>query len=165
MVDYGASLMQQAMEINVITFSTDYKNIGDDAQFDFGPKEAVFTKPKELINHFKLLYVRGHIDGTPISRMLVIGGAVVNLMPYSLYQKLSKQDNKLIMTNMTLSGVGSNSLIEAKGVKSIELTIRTKTLTVAFFATEVEGNYIVILRRDWIHVNKCVPYTLHQTLV
>jgi hypothetical protein len=35
------------------------------------PKEAVFEKPKESIQHMKSLYVRGHIDGKPISRMLV----------------------------------------------------------------------------------------------
>jgi hypothetical protein len=34
------------------------------AQFYFGPKKAAFTKPKELVNHLKSLFVRGHIDGT-----------------------------------------------------------------------------------------------------
>jgi hypothetical protein len=37
------------MEVNVITFSVDYDIISDDepvvAQFDFGPKQVVFTKP------------------------------------------------------------------------------------------------------------------------
>jgi hypothetical protein len=36
------------MDVNVITFSADYTIIKDDepvvAQFDFGPKEVVFTK-------------------------------------------------------------------------------------------------------------------------
>jgi hypothetical protein len=39
--------------------------------------------------------------------MLVNGGAAMNLMPYSLYGKLGKQDDELDKTNMTLSGVGS----------------------------------------------------------
>jgi hypothetical protein len=58
----------------VITFSTDYTIIGDDeptiAQFDFSPKEVVFTKPKESVNHLKPLFVSGHIDGVLIARML-----------------------------------------------------------------------------------------------
>jgi hypothetical protein len=66
---------------------------------------------------------------------------------------------------MTLSGVGSNNPIEGKGVTSIYLTIQTKTLAAAFFAAEVEGNYSVILGRDWIHSNQYIPSTLHQTLV
>jgi hypothetical protein len=135
------------------------------ALFDFGSKEMIFTKPKESFNHLKLLYVRDHIDGTSISRMLIDGGAAANLMPYSLYRKLGKKDNKLIMTNMMLSGVGSNNLIEAKVVTSVELTIGTKTLVVAFFVAAVEANYSVILGRDWVHANECVPSNLYQMLI
>jgi hypothetical protein len=28
-----------------------------------------------------------------------------------------------------------------------------------------EGNYSVILSRDWIHANHCIPFTLHQFLI
>jgi hypothetical protein len=87
LVDYEASPERPGMDVNVITFSADCTIIGDDepvvAQFDFGPKEAVFTKPKESVNHLKPLFVRGHIDGILIAKMLVDGGAAVNLMPYS----------------------------------------------------------------------------------
>jgi hypothetical protein len=86
-------------------------------------------------------------------------------MPYSLYKKLGKQDDELVKTNMTLSGVGTNSSIKAKGVTSVELTIGTKTLVVAFFVANVEGNFSLVLGRDWIHANQCVPSTLHQMLL
>ena len=68
--------------------------------------------------------------------MLVDGGAIVNLMPYSLYKKLGGQDEDLIKTNMTVSGVGGEPL-SAKGVASMELTIGSKTLATAFFVAEV----------------------------
>jgi hypothetical protein len=152
LVDYEASPERPGMDVNVITFSVDCTIFGDDepivAQFDFGPKEATFTKPKESVNHLKLLFVRGHIDGTPITKMLVDGGAAVNLMSYSLYRKLGKQDDELVKTNMTLSGVGTDSSIKARGVTSVELTIGTKTLAAAFFVADVEGNYSLILGRD-----------------
>jgi hypothetical protein len=128
-VDYEASPKHPDMDVNVITFSTDCTIVGDDepvvAQFDFGPKEAAFTKPKESVNHLKPLFVRGHIDGIPIAKMLVDRGGV-NLMPYSLYRKLGKHDDELVKTNMTLSGVGTDSSIKAKGFTSVELTIGTK---------------------------------------
>jgi hypothetical protein len=38
---------------------------------------------------------------------------------------------------MTLSGVGTDSSIKAKGVTSVELTIGTKILAVAFFVANV----------------------------
>jgi hypothetical protein len=35
-----------------------------------GPKEAMFEKLEESSQHLKPLYMRGHIDGKPASRML-----------------------------------------------------------------------------------------------
>jgi hypothetical protein len=50
LVDYKASPEHPSMHVNIITFSTNCTIIGDDepivAQFDFGPKEVAFTKPK-----------------------------------------------------------------------------------------------------------------------
>lgn len=50
------------------------------AQLDIGPAKAVFERSEELVNHMKPLYLRGHIDGAPVSHMLVDGGAAVNLV-------------------------------------------------------------------------------------
>jgi hypothetical protein len=79
LIDYEASLERPGMDVNVITFSADCTIIGDDepvvAHFDFGPKEAAFTKPKESVNHLKPLFVRGHIDGILIAKMLVDRGS------------------------------------------------------------------------------------------
>jgi hypothetical protein len=50
LVDYGASSEHPGMDVNVIMFSVNCTIIDDDepviSQFDFGPKEAAFTKPK-----------------------------------------------------------------------------------------------------------------------
>jgi len=94
----------------------------------------------------------------------VDGGAVVNLMPYSLFKKLGKNDSELMKTNLTLNGVGGSPM-EAKGVMSMELTVGSKTLATAFFVVDVQGSYSVILGRDWIHANRCIPSTLHQFLI
>jgi hypothetical protein len=64
-----------------------------------------------------------------------------------------------------ISGVGTDSSIKAQGVTSVELTIGTKTLDAAFFVADVEGNYSLILDKDWIHANQCIPSTLHQMLL
>jgi hypothetical protein len=74
MVGYEASLEQPSMEINVIMF---WPIILSSVTM----VEMIFTKPKELVNHMISLYVHGHINGTPISRMLIDGGVVVNLTP------------------------------------------------------------------------------------
>jgi hypothetical protein len=55
--------------------------------------------------------------------------------------------------------------MDARGVVSMELTVGSKSLTTAFFVIEVQCNYSVILGRDWIHANRCVPSTLQQFLI
>jgi hypothetical protein len=63
--------------------------------------------------------------------MLVDGGAIVNLMSYSLFKKLGGSDEELIKTNMTVSEVGGGEPMGAKGVISMELTIESKALATA----------------------------------
>jgi hypothetical protein len=109
--------------------------------------------------------MKGHINGKPISRMLVDGGEIVNLMLYSLFKKLRGSDDELVKTNMTVSGVGGGEPMGAKGVISMELTVGSKTLATAFFVAETQGNFSLILGRDWIHANQCVSSTLHQFLI
>jgi hypothetical protein len=73
------------MDINMVfTLPIEFRGAEEEVtQMCLGPKEVVFKKPKESSQHLKLLYVRGHIDGKPISRMLVDGSAAINMMPYT----------------------------------------------------------------------------------
>jgi len=139
LVDYEASPEHSNLEINVVYMSSDYLIIPEEevAHLQFGPRDAVFQKPKESGNHLKALYMRGHLNGKPISCMLVDGGAIVNLMPYSLYKKLGGKDEELIKSNMAVSGAGGGDPIGAKGVASMELTVGSKTLATAFFVSQV----------------------------
>jgi hypothetical protein len=154
------------MDFNMVfTLPLEFRGVNEEiAQLCLGPKEAMFKKLEESSQHLKPLYIQGHMDGRLISRMLVDGGATVNLMPYSVFKKLGREDDELVKTNLTLNGVGGN-LMEARGVVSMELTMGSKSLTTAFFIIKVQGNYSVILGHDWIHVNRCVSSTLHQFLV
>jgi hypothetical protein len=77
----------------------------DTIDLDFGPNEAIVQKPKATKNLLKALYMKGHVNGKPISRMLVNGGAIVNLMLYSLFKKLGGSKEELIKTNMTVNSV------------------------------------------------------------
>jgi hypothetical protein len=167
LVDYSSSPERMNLEINMIHLFVDgsVPTEEDLAHLDFGPKDAIFQKSKDTDNHLKALYMKGHINGKPISRMLVDGDVIVNLMSYSLFKKLGGSHEELIKTNMTVSGVGGGEPMGAKGVISMELTIGSKTLAMAFFVAETQGNFSLILGRDWIYANKCVPSTLHQMLI
>ena len=124
---------------------------------DFRPKDATFKKSQDSKNHLKPLYIRGHLSGRLVSRMLVDGGAIINAMPYATFKSLGGCDDELVKMNITINGVGGGDPIGAKGVASMELTVGSKALATAFFIADIPGNYSVILGRDWIHENHCVP--------
>ena len=47
-------------------------------------QQAVFDRPVKH-RHLKALYMKGLINGRPMNKMLVDGGASVNLMPYTTF--------------------------------------------------------------------------------
>jgi hypothetical protein len=152
----------------VVVLSADYYIIEDGsaaAVFNFPIQDATFKKPKYPINHLKPLHMKGHINGTLVHDMLVDNGAIVNVMPYLIYKKLGGTDEELVRTNMTITSVGGGAPILARGIANMEFTIGSKTLATAFFVVDVQGSYSLMLRRDWIHANCCVPSSLHQFLI
>jgi hypothetical protein len=100
------------------------------------PKEVVFEKPEESSQHWKSFYIWGHIDGKPISRMLIDDSAAVNLTLYVVFKKLRWEDDELMKIILMLNGVGVNPM-EARGVISMELTVGSKSLATSFFIVEV----------------------------
>jgi hypothetical protein len=108
--------------------------------------------------------MKGVIDGKPMTKMLVDGGASVNLMPYTTYRKLGKKPEDLLKTDMTLKDFGGNTS-ETRGAINVELTIGSKTLLTTFFFIDGKGSYSLLLGRDWIHANCYVPSTMHQCLI
>jgi hypothetical protein len=113
LLDYEPSPMRDGMEINVIYLSpTDYSLREEEevSQLTLGPQDAFFKK---------LVYNRGRLDDTSMARLLVDGGAAVNVMPYSTSKKLGKTDAKLIKMNMMIMGIRGDGPIGPKGVASM----------------------------------------------
>ena len=88
--------------------------------------QAIFNKPIKH-RHMKALYVSGYINGKPMNKMLVDGGASVNLMPYTTFRKLGMTLEDLTKTDLMLRDFGGNSS-ETRGALHVELTIGSKTL-------------------------------------
>jgi hypothetical protein len=114
--------------------------------------------------HMKPLFIQGHLDGMLIGHMVVDGGASVNILPLSLFKKLGHIEGDLRCTDLSLSGFAGDP-IEAMGIIYKELMVGSKTVPMAFFVVDVRGCYNVLLGRDWIHANECVPSTLHQCII
>jgi hypothetical protein len=127
-------------------------------------EETMFEKPKEMGSHMKPLYIKGRVDGRPVGCMMVDGGTSVNIMPLATFQRLGHCEEELRQTNMSLTSFVGDP-VEAKGIISKELTVGSKTISIAFFMVDVKGRYNLLLGHDWIHANRCVPSTLHQCLM
>jgi hypothetical protein len=129
-----------------------------------GTKRAMFEKPENPNAHMKPLFIWGHFDGTPVGHMLVDRGASINILPLSLFKKLDHVEGELKCTNLSLSGFAGDPT-EVKGIICKELTVGSKTMPTTFFVVDVKGRYNMLLSRDWIHANGCVPSTLHQCII
>jgi hypothetical protein len=135
------------------------------AQLDFGSRPVIFKKPREKnYKHLKALYLKGYINGHPVNKMLVDIGAVVNIMSYSVLRWLGHSVEDLIKTNIALSDFNGQAS-EAQGVLNVDLTVGSKIVPTSFFIVNSKSTYIVLLRRDWIHTNYCIPSMMHQCLI
>ena len=135
------------------------------AQLSLGPAAIIFEKPIDRkYRHLKPLYLKGFINGKPVGGMLVDTGAAINVMPYSLCEKFGRSKEDLVLTSVTLSDFkGEASAVI--GVLTVDLSIGKKTVSTSFFVVNSEGPYAVLLGRDWIHANCCVPSTMHRCLI
>ena len=69
MLDYESTPVHEGMDINMVYYlPAEFRAVaeeGEVAQLDFGPKNAIFEKPKEPVTHLKPLYLRDHFNGSP----------------------------------------------------------------------------------------------------
>jgi hypothetical protein len=126
-------------------------------------KQATFDKPAKN-RHMRPLYLRGYVNGKPLTKMFVDGGAVVNVMPYTTFRKLGMGLGDLTPTSIVLNDFAGNPS-DTKGCVHVDLMIRSKTLLTTFFVIEGKRAYSLLLGRDWIHANCYIPSNMHQQLV
>lgn len=115
-------------------------------QFNWDPVQAIFDKPDEKkCQHLKALFLKGHVDGKPMTKMLIDGGASVNIMPYAMLRKIGKGEENLNKNDLTLKDFeGKVSLLELIHLIN-SLTdlswLETLTSTRHFCTREHKGEY------------------------
>ncbi|KAK1649434.1 hypothetical protein QYE76_067239 [Lolium multiflorum] len=124
-------------------------------------EEAV---PRDRLRHDGKRYITEGEVKNPVNKMLVDTGAAVNIMPYSMLRRLGRSSSDLIKTNVTLSDFNGQAS-DAQGVLNVDLTVGRKTIPTTFFIVDRKSTYAVLLGRDWIHANCCIPSTMHQCLI
>ncbi|XP_059624663.1 uncharacterized protein LOC132267525 [Cornus florida] len=127
--------------------------------------KIIFEKPPlSMTQQLRPLYVKVWVEGQPINRVLVDNGSVVNVIPSTTLKKLGKTMDDVVPTDVAISGFNGGSS-NTKGILPLEITIGGKTSFTAFFIIDSTAAYNLLLGRDWIHPNMCIPSTLHQMLI
>jgi hypothetical protein len=130
-----------------------------------GRDQSFLRNPREKnYKHLEALYLKGYINGHLVNKMLVNTGAAFNIMPYSVLRRLGHSAEDLIKTNVTLSDFNGQAS-EAQGVLNVDLTVGSKSIPTSFFIVSSKSTYTVLLGRDWIHANCCIPSMMHQCLI
>jgi hypothetical protein len=93
------------------------------AQLTLKPKQAIFKNPEdEKRQHLKALFLKGFVNVKLVTKMLVDGGATINLMSYTMLHKIGKSGEDLTQTDMMLVDFEGNVSL-AQGAIYMELTI------------------------------------------
>ncbi|KAM1923698.1 hypothetical protein ACFX15_021571 [Malus domestica] len=124
--------------------------------------EMVFSRPSiSLANHLKPIYVSAHLEGVPFKRILIDGGAAVNVLPAKQMRKMGRGTEDLIPTDLTVSSF-SGAITKTHGILPLEVDLGSKKIMLAFFVVDCTSTYEALLGRDWIHQSLAIPSTLHQ---
>jgi hypothetical protein len=126
-------------------------------------KQATFDKPAKN-QHMRPLYLKGYVNGKPLTKMFVDGGVAANVMSYTTFRKLGMDPEDLTPTSIILIDFTGNPS-DTKGCVHVDLMIGSKILLTTFFVIEGKGAYSLLLGRDWTHANCCIPSTMHQQLI
>jgi len=113
--------------------------------------------------HLKPMFIQEKINGVGVNKVLVDGGATVNLLPQSFLKKIGLFDSDLKPHNVVLTnyeGTTGNSL----GVVEVDLVVGSISRTTMFMVVPSKANFNVLLGREWIHGVRAVPSTLHQRI-
>ncbi|KAL2540083.1 Uncharacterized protein Adt_01061 [Abeliophyllum distichum] len=128
-------------------------------------ERVVFRKPTiSLTKHLRPLYVKALVNGILVAKVLIDNGAAINTIPYRMIKKFAKTESDLIPIEVILTSFNGGAT-SAKGVIPLDITMGTITKTTVFFVLDGPTSYNVLLGRDWIHGNHCIPSSLHQCLV
>ncbi|XP_050915465.1 uncharacterized protein LOC127130515 [Lathyrus oleraceus] len=127
-------------------------------------QNAFFERPDDSMKaHLKPLFIKGKVENIGVNKILVDGGAAVNLMPHFMLKRIGKDDSDAKPHNMVLSNY-EGKVGTTIGVIQVNLTVGTITRPTMFMVIASRANYNLLLGREWIHGVGAVPSSMHQRI-
>jgi hypothetical protein len=127
-------------------------------------RKAIFEQPDDSMkSHLKPLFIKAKVDEIGVNKVLVDGGATVNLKHQSLLKRIGKIDKDLKPHNVILSnyeGMAGHSI----GALQVSLTVGTIVRPTLFMVVPSKANFNLLLGRECIHRIGIVPSSMHQRI-
>jgi hypothetical protein len=99
-------------------------------------KQTIFDKPTKNRN-MRPLYLRGYVNGKPLTKIFVDGGAAVKVMPYTTFRKLSMGPSDLAPTSIILNDFAGNPS-DTKGCAHVDLMIGSRHCSLPSLLSKVK---------------------------
>ena len=155
--------VEMVEEENFFDYDEGPMMVPDELKFD-SANAAVFPKPtEEMKSHLKPLFIKARAEGKIVKRVLVDGGAAVNLIPEHVVKKLDKSCSDLMPHNMVITDFNGKTS-RSPGCIALDLKVGSVTRTTMFVVVPSQANYNLLLGREWIHGVGAVPSTMHQMI-
>ena len=114
---------------------------------EYRPQKVILEKPSvEMTRHIKSLYVRAHLNGKPVSKVLIDNGSTINVMPLRMLRALGMSISDQIETEVVVSAF-TGEVSKTLGILPIDITIDNKTLLSTFFMIDSTANYNILQGR------------------
>nr|KYP33259.1 hypothetical protein KK1_045905 [Cajanus cajan] len=112
-------------------------------------------------DHLKPLLLTLMIERVEINKVLVDGGASINILPQTMLKHFGKTLADLKPYNILIFDYAGKSS-QPEGMILLNMQIGSVKRTTMFIATPSKVNFNVLLGREWIHGMGAVPSTVHQ---
>ncbi|CAL9028991.1 unnamed protein product [Prunus brigantina] len=104
-----------------------------------------------MANHLRPLFITANFGGVPVPKVMVDGGAAINLLPYRMLSKMGRTEKDLIPTRLTVTNF-AGGITKTHGILDVDVIVGSKELKIAFFVVDTTSTtYNALLGRDWIH--------------
>jgi hypothetical protein len=124
-------------------------------------QQAMFERPDHhMQHHLKPLFIQAKINDVGINKVLVDGGATVNLLSHCLLKKIGVSETDLKPHNVVLCNYEGKSGSSLCAVE-VDLVVGTVKRPTLVLLVESKANYNFLLGREWIHGVGAVPSTIH----
>ncbi|BFG22593.1 hypothetical protein CerSpe_088670 [Prunus speciosa] len=144
---------------------TESSTVGKMENFREGIPRVFFTRPtRAMTKHLRPLFISARINGVPFKKVLIDGGAAVNILPFKRLEKLGKNKADLIPTDLTVSNF-AGTITATHGILVAEFEVGSKNLMVSYLVVDSTSSYHALMGRDWIHQSMSIPSSLQQELL